>query len=38
MGYVPAELSKIGSMFDVEIRGRNIPATVVKPPFYRRKK
>jgi aminomethyltransferase len=37
MGYVPADLSKIGSEIEVGIRGKNIPATVVKPPFYKRK-
>lgn len=38
MGYVPVELSKIGTIFEVEIRGKRIPATVVKTPFYKRKK
>jgi aminomethyltransferase len=33
--YVPAALSKEGSTFEVEIRGKRVPATVVKPPFYK---
>ena len=33
--YVPTELSKEGSTFDVEIRGKRVQATVVKPPFYK---
>ena len=37
MGYVPSELASLGSKFDIDIRGKAIPATVVKPPFYKRK-
>ena len=33
--YVPTDLSKEGSTFEVEIRGKRFPATVVKPPFYK---
>lgn len=33
--YVPAALAKEGSTFDVEIRGKRVPATVVKTPFYK---
>jgi aminomethyltransferase len=33
--YVPTALSKEGSTFEVEIRGKKVPATVVKPPFYK---
>ena len=33
--YVPAEASKEGSTFDIEIRGKRAQATVVKPPFYK---
>ena len=33
--YVPAALAKEGSTFEVEIRGKRVPATVVKPPFYK---
>ncbi len=35
LGYVPASLSKIGQVVEVEIRGKTYPATVVKKPFYR---
>ena len=33
LAYVPSELSKIGSSFDVEIRGKPVAAQVVKTPF-----
>ncbi len=33
--YLPAEGSKEGSEFEVEIRGKRVKATVVKPPFYK---
>ena len=36
MGYVPAELAAEGSTFDVEIRGRAVPARVVKTPFWKK--
>jgi aminomethyltransferase len=36
MGYVPAELATEGSTFDVEIRGRAVPAVVVKTPFWKK--
>ena len=35
LAYVPMELSKIGQVLDVEIRGKIYPATVVKKPFYK---
>jgi len=35
LGYVPAELSKLGSTIHVQIRKNSIPATVVKLPFYK---
>jgi aminomethyltransferase len=34
IGYVPSELSAIGSTFHVDIRGRAVGAKVVKTPFY----
>lgn len=34
-GYVPTEHSKIGNMIGIDIRGRIIPAEIVKPPFYK---
>jgi aminomethyltransferase len=36
MAYVPTSLAQIGNVLEVEIRGKNHPATVVKRPFYRR--
>lgn len=35
LGYVPRELSKSGTEIEIDIRGRNIPAVLVKPPFYK---
>lgn len=34
-GYVPADRSKIGSEIIIDIRGKLIPAEIVKPPFYK---
>jgi aminomethyltransferase len=36
MGYVRVEYSDTGSTIDIEIRGRFVPAEVVKLPFYKR--
>ncbi len=36
MGYVPAQLSGVGTSLEIDIRGRLVPATVVALPFYRR--
>ena len=38
LAYVPTELSKIGSTFDIVIRDRPVEAHVVKTPFYTRPK
>ena len=38
LAYVPKSLSKIGQQLEVEIRGKLYPASVVKKPFYSRKK
>jgi len=35
MGYVETEYSKIGTKFDIDIRGKGFKAEVVKPPFYK---
>ena len=35
LAYVPTSLAQIGNVLEVEIRGKNHPATVVKRPFYR---
>ncbi|MDQ3557307.1 MAG: glycine cleavage system aminomethyltransferase GcvT [Gemmatimonadota bacterium] len=34
MAYVPVGASKPGTELEVEIRGRPVPAEVVRPPFY----
>ena len=36
LAYVPTALSKVGTALGVRIRGKDVPATVVKTPFYRR--
>jgi len=36
LAYVPATHAAEGSVFDVEIRGKPVPAVVVKTPFYKR--
>ena len=33
LAYVPAELAKEGTQFEVEIRGKPVAAQVVKTPF-----
>jgi aminomethyltransferase len=38
LGYVPVRFAEPGSAILIEIRGKNIRAQVVKPPFYKRKK
>lgn len=35
IGYVPTELAEEGRTFDVDIRGREVPARVVKTPFWK---
>src|SRR5260370_18693200 len=37
MGYVPPNISKGGTVFEVKIRDRNVSAEVVKLPFYQRR-
>lgn len=36
LALVEADYAKIGQQFDVEIRGKNVPAEVIAKPFYRR--
>jgi aminomethyltransferase len=36
LGYVPTEYAKSGTSFVVDCRGKDIPATVHKGPFYKR--
>ncbi len=38
LGYVPAALSAVGTRITVDIRGKAVPAQVVKTPFYRKPK
>jgi aminomethyltransferase len=38
LAYLPAEHSAVGAAFDVDIRGRMVPAKVVPTPFYKRVK
>ena len=36
LAYVPSEIAKINTQLEVEIRGKNYPAIIVKRPFYRK--
>ena len=36
LGYLPAELSAVGTEFQVDCRGKLIGAVTVKRPFYKR--
>ena len=36
LAYIPTALSKVGTVLAVRIRGKDVPATVVKTPFYSR--
>ena len=36
LGYVPASFASPGTSLTIDIRGRALPAIVVKPPFYKR--
>jgi aminomethyltransferase len=36
LGYVPPSVAAVGSSISINIRGRIVPAAVVKPPFYKR--
>ncbi|MBW2465175.1 MAG: glycine cleavage system aminomethyltransferase GcvT, partial [Deltaproteobacteria bacterium] len=36
LGYVPLEMSAIGTEIGIEIRGKTVTAVVVKTPFYKR--
>jgi aminomethyltransferase len=33
--YLPADAAREGTPFEIEIRGKRVAATVVKPPFYK---
>jgi len=34
--YLPVEGTKEGTKFEIDIRGKRVSATVVKPPFYKK--
>jgi aminomethyltransferase len=36
LGYLPLEMTEIGTKFAVDCRGKNIEAVVVKTPFYKK--
>ncbi|MFT4976272.1 MAG: aminomethyltransferase [Myxococcota bacterium] len=36
LGYVPAQLSKPGTVLEIDVRGKMAEATVVRGPFYKR--
>ncbi|OYW05686.1 MAG: glycine cleavage system protein T, partial [Acidobacteria bacterium 37-65-4] len=38
MAYLPTALAEAGSLFEVDIRGKRVPAKVVPKPFYKRPK
>lgn len=38
MAYLPAAATAVGTEFEVDVRGRRLPAVVVEMPFYRRPK
>jgi aminomethyltransferase len=38
LGYVPLNYAEPGTSILIEIRGKSLPALIVKPPFYKRKK
>ncbi|WP_447970171.1 glycine cleavage system aminomethyltransferase GcvT [Nitrospira sp. M1] len=37
LGYVAPQYSSEGTSLEIQVRGKKVPAVVVKPPFYRRK-
>jgi aminomethyltransferase len=36
LGYLPSELAEPETQIAIEVRGKAVPATVVKTPFYKR--
>ena len=36
MAYLPAEFAKVGTVVEIEVRGKKFPAEVVKKPFYKK--
>ena len=37
LAYLPTEHAKVGTEIGIVVRGREVPAVVVKTPFYKRK-
>ncbi len=37
LGYVASQYSSEGTVLEIQVRGKKVPAVVVKPPFYKRK-
>lgn len=37
LGYVPPSIASVGASLSIDIRGKVVPAVVIKPPFYKRK-
>lgn len=35
LGYVTRKESKAGRVINIDVRGKKIPATIIKPPFYK---
>jgi aminomethyltransferase len=38
LGYVPARFAEPGTSILIEIRSKNLPASIIKPPFYKKPK
>jgi aminomethyltransferase len=38
LGYLPPEMSEVGTEFSVDCRGKRVGAVVVTTPFYKRPK
>jgi len=36
LAYVPSEIAKVNTQLEIEIRGKQHPAIIVKRPFYRK--
>lgn len=38
MAYLPSRLARVGTILEIDVRGRTIPAGVVRRPFYRKQR
>ena len=36
LAYLPRTLAKLGTSLEIEVRGRRVPAVVIKKPFYKK--